>query len=86
MVAGLLNSDGQAPKKAHGAMPLCNWHCRVLPEKLIERPIVNLFITRFTLMTPPKDEAGFVIFDVSEIHHFPATTPRQADLFGGLPV
>jgi hypothetical protein len=37
-------------------------------------------------MTAPEDEAGFVIFDVPEIHHFPTATPRQTDLFGCLPV
>ena len=86
IVAGLLNSRRWAHKKARGAIPLCIRHCRFLPEKLIERPIANLFITRFALMSPPKDEAGFVIFDVAEIHHFPAATPGQADLFGGLTV
>jgi hypothetical protein len=37
-------------------------------------------------MTPPEDEAGFVIFNVPEIHHFPAATPCQGDLLGSLPI
>lgn len=72
-----------------GTMPLCVRHCRFSPKKLIERPMSTSLLPAFShcaLMTAPEDEAGFVIFDVPEIHHFPATTPSQADLFGCLPV
>src|SRR5476649_1709197 len=33
-------------------------------------------------VTAPEYEAGFVIFDVAEVHHFPAAAPDQSDLFG----
>lgn len=84
--AGLLNPPWNVSPMAMGRMPLCRRHCRLLPENLLERPIANLFIAHFALMTTPQDEAGFVIFNVPEIHHFPAATPRQADLFGRLSV
>lgn len=85
-VAGLLNPPGDVPPMSIGLMPLCMRHCRLVPEKLIERLIADLFIARFTLMTASEDEARFVIFNVPQIHHFPAATPRQTDLFGRLSV
>lgn len=82
----LLNPESTTPRIAIPAMPLCVRHCRLSPEKLIERPIANLFIARIALMAASQHEAGFVIFNVPEIHHFPAAAPRQTDLFGRLSV
>jgi len=40
-VAGLLNPPGDVPPIAIGLMSLCMRHCRLVPEKLIERPIAT---------------------------------------------
>jgi hypothetical protein len=39
--AGLLNPPWDVPPMAIGRMPLCMRHCRLFPEKLIERPIAT---------------------------------------------
>ncbi|MDR8399730.1 hypothetical protein NE850_25820 [Paraburkholderia sp. USG1] len=39
--AELLNPRKTVLEKMPGSMPICTWHCRFLPEKLIKRPIAT---------------------------------------------